>query len=163
MEVLLRMFVGLHGDSYCHFFSPSWNLFLLIFMSIFTLHFYFSDVQRTAVLPTASQVTAEVKLFGFCSCTTALSPWQRAGNKERCSSASQHCYRAIKCAFKSLRWVITPKRKKHTCPTVYLAVFILISLLLDYFFPGETLRPWKKEDGMISPTKTNKKCSLLPS
>lgn len=92
--------------------SPlSRNIFL--FQSIFTCHSYFSDVQCATVLPIASRVTAKVKLFGLCSCVTALSLWQREGNKERFSSASQHCCHGITRAFKSLRWVISPKRQKH--------------------------------------------------
>lgn len=112
MEDLLRIFVWLHIDSYCHFPSLSWNLFFL-FQSIFTCHSYFSDVQHTTVLPTASRVTAKVKLFGLCSCTTALALWQREGNKERFSSVSQCGCHGVTCTFKSLKWVISPKRQKH--------------------------------------------------
>lgn len=117
------------------------EIFFCLSLSIFTLRFYFSDVQHTAVLPTASQVTAEVKLFGFCSCTTALSLWQRDGDKERRSSASQHCYRAIKRAFKSLRSVIAPKRKNTRAPLYTWQYLYSFHYFLITFFPGETLRP----------------------
>lgn len=44
---------------------------------------------------------------------TAFFLWQTGSNKGRLSSETQHRYHAIKCTFKSLRWLISPKRKKH--------------------------------------------------
>lgn len=142
----------------CHF-SLSWNLSLLIFTSIFTFHSYFSDVQCTTAFPTASRVTAKVKLFGLCSCTTALSLGQRDGNK---GSHQRHSIATI--------WLSAPlevsgglshPREKNMCPPVDQTVFRLISLLLGYFFPSKFLHPWKKENGMICPMKTNKQKNAL--
>lgn len=76
---------------------------------------------------------------------TALSLWQMDSNKGRLSSESQHRYNAIKCTFKSLRWLISPKRKKTYAPLYtwqYLCSFPFFRVVWVWvFFPSEILRP----------------------
>lgn len=145
--------------------SLSLNLFFFLSLPLFVpFHSYFYDVQHSAVLPSASRLTAKAKLFGLCSCTTALSLWQRDSNKDRLSSASWHCYLVIKCTLEV--WgAFLNHEKKNMHPNVHLTVFTLTSCFLDFFlvkfYTAERMRmvflSWKEKKAK---TKTKTPSSL---
>lgn len=151
--------VGLQVDSSCHFPSLSLSLSNFFCLSLCFILLLTLLSHCTTILPTASRVSVKLKLFELCFCTTALSLWQREGNEERLSSASQHCYRTIKSTFRSLRWVISSKGKKRV-PHWIPGSIMLISPLLCYFFGNSTplkviwFLPWKQN-------KTNPSLSFL--
>lgn len=126
------------------------NFFLLIFTSLFTFTLLSQMFTHcTTILPTASRVAVKLKLSELCFCTTPLSLWQREGNEERPSSASQHCYRTIKCTFKSLRWVISSKGKKHVPHCIPGSIYAHFTASWLFFWNPT---PLKESD--ISPMKT---------
>lgn len=156
MEVLLKMLGFKLIPLATSPLSLSWIFFAYLYVS-----FYFSLFFLT-VPPFFLQLleSVKLKLLELCFCTTALSLWQREGNEERLSSASQHCYCTIKSTFRSLRWVISSKGKKHV-PHWIPGSIMLISLLLCYFL--EILHPWKKVIWFLpwKQNKTNPSLSFL--
>lgn len=135
--------------------------FFFLSLSLFApFHFCFYDVQHSAVLPSASRVTAKAKLFGLCSCRTALSLWQRDSNKERLSSASWHCYLVIKCTLEV--WGGFLNHEKKTCTPMYIWQYLhLLPCFLDFslvkFYTAERMRmvflSWKEKKAKTKPKK----------
>lgn len=154
MKVLLRIFCWIT----CWFLLPLFlsllKSLLLIFISIFTFHSYSSGVQCATVL-TGSRTTAQVKLSGYAPVN---STFPLDSNKGRVSSESKH----VTTHWKSEVAYLSQEKKKKVCPTVYSAVFILISLLLSclgvgfclvFFWWKGRFHPYTPEK-KISPIKT---------